>query len=244
MYKFIALFLLMISTCVNADDSALRFSCLDKVPPGYSELNFGDYNELFRKTYICIEKLKDVKTVNMVKRRPLMKEMGDGSTYLTKVDPIDLSNTGGYLTPLTSFGFLPGEKIAFDWKAGKYSGTFEMIPNPLHFESEDGSLAVDIELQSGGLFLFKFKGFKKGENVKFTSISAKEVMNHEFAYNASNPFYYSPAVIGLKGGVAKIIFKTDSATVKIDLPWGEEIAKQMLEQIKIADNWKKTLKSF
>lgn len=227
-----------VSACLNTDDSALRFSCQTTVPEDFSETIFGNFHDLFLKTYIRIDKLKNVDTLNMIKRRPLAKSIGNRIEYLTKVDPIDLAKFNSLYTPITNFGFLPGEKIAFDWKAGKYSGTFEMTPNPLHFESEDGSLAVDAELLSRKSFVFTFKGFQEGEKVKFTSISANETMSDEFTYNSSTPFGYSPAVEGLKGGYAKVIFTTESSSVTAVVPWGSEIDNILDEHERMASNGK------
>lgn len=184
----------------------------------------------FKPQFICFEKFDDkIYRVNMIKRRPLLKNFYP-KDYLTIVDPIFVV-LKTYATPITSLGFYPGEKICFDWSVNDYEDTFEMTPNPLHFESEDGKLVLDAELTNimqPTMYQLTLTGAQEGEEIEFTSKSGTEKMTHKFKFSSPVKIGYTPGVAGKKGGVAYLTFKSKSGQkITAEIPWGIEFATRL-----------------
>lgn len=126
---------------------------------------------------------------------------------------------------------LPGERIwlRFTYPNGKIIAETSYIPSPIRAESKHSDFAFEAELLSRVPTIYKLMiaGLNENEKYKFESYSEGEKLDHVITFGEFAEISYSPEVIGLKKGKAKVkITRATNEFLSLTMDWGNCFIKK------------------
>ena len=132
-------------------------------------------------------------------------------------------NTGPYL----QMGFVSarGEphRIVMISKDGKYKIATMAMPNPIVATDQGCRVEVLRGTPRFELAILRGEGFQAGEEVRYKSNSAGEIMNKKFKADAQGKFVLplAPNVVGKDQGEDEVSFKAANCSPMVSYHWGE-----------------------
>lgn len=132
-----------------------------------------------------------------------------------------------------SIGYIPGQKVTLIFKSsnGKAKEEITIIPSPLIAKSSVDGAKIEAKITDipSSAYLIELNGFTVGEDLVLNSFSGDEHLRHRIKFDGPAAMGYLPAVIGIKGGIAKYsITRSSGEILKLELPWGWEWMKYSL----------------
>ena len=200
--------------------------------PRYHQFN--NFDPGHHKTIIRIANLPQTEKIRVKWKRPVFEneeqEYEFPRNYL-----IDNGHSVGeetFMFLMSSRGCLPGERIVMTISTpdGKFeSKPIEFIPQPVVIESKKSNLRVSAELISMMHYLLTLEGFEVGEKLQFHFPSHGEEVKSDIIYSREMQLIVFPVIFGQKGGVAEAkITRSGGETIKLSLPWGEEVVSHLM----------------
>lgn len=222
--KLLGIYILIANLCVafvNAAEMTItkRFYQAKNVPTQYRAPNLNCPSDC---TVFFIENCKG-KTVNIREEGVLIDQKKKLGRQLVQNGRLDLA--------ISSIGYFPGFPVKYIFSDLDSEKEIEFVPNPIYVKSSVDGVQIDAQviLMSPATYRINFSNLKEDEEISMTSISYDETLTYPLILDEHNAVFYSPAVVGKRGGVAQLSFKRSTGEVlKLELPWGLEWQKYVI----------------
>ncbi len=136
---------------------------------------------------------------------------------------------------LNQTGFVLGERVSYRFKRkdGSIIAETSYIPRPFFIKSKQGTFSVEVELLafSPGMYSLSLKNLNAGEKLHIHSKSYDEIMEIDIVCRKHTSLIHMPGVLGKNGGKCQLeITRTSGDKAHLELPWGETLISNSLEQ--------------
>jgi hypothetical protein len=196
-----------------------KYRELECIDPGFSKaiIEFKGF-PIEKKLMISLKRLvqnneNDYKTIGSIKFTKDGRWISNGSEIYS-------------CYPISSRGFLPGERIFFrvQTDAGSFRKEISLIPNPLVAISQRNEFSLEAELTilSPAFYTIRVKGLEDSEEIQFISESLNEKIQKEVPASSLKVFLTSFDVTNENRGIGTLtLVRKNGDSLTARFPWGE-----------------------